>query len=111
MTKQSADSEIKNEILRLSKHPEKVRITQSAYYDMMGLGLKKFDVCDAICEWINKGKDVHIIITKDAKGHIGKPAYVMKPEINGIKCYVKVSIQNIQKTDESLLIISTHVEH
>jgi len=111
MNKKIADSKVKKVILQLAQKPIKVKITISTYYDLIGLGLTKSDVCDAICDWIKSGKEVQIIITKKSRGHIGKPAYVMKPLIDGNKCYVKVAIQKNTKSQESLLIISTHEHH
>jgi hypothetical protein len=111
MKRKLAGSDVKNEILRLAQSPEKVKTTALAYYDLMGLDLTKPDVCDAICDWVKTGKELQLKITKNAKGHIGELMYALKPEINGIKCYVEVTIQKNSQSQENLLIISAHVDH
>lgn len=97
-------------IVELASSPEKAEITQSALYDLMGLGLTKFEICDAICDLINKGETVQEVVTKYAKGHIGAHAYVMKPTLTGVRMYIKVTIQE-SNTIETLLIISAHIDH
>jgi len=111
MDKKIAGPDVRKEILQLSQNPENVRTTKTAIYDMMGLHLTKYDVCEAISDWINKGEEVQIIITKHANGHIGEPQYAMKPEINKIKCYIKVSIKKNTTSENNLLIISAHEPH
>lgn len=97
-------------IVKLASSPEETETTQSVLYDLMGLGLTKFEICDAICDWVNRGEPVQEVVTKYAKGHIGKPAYVMKPNLAGVRLYVKVAIQECNTTNEALLIISAHVD-
>ncbi len=96
-------------IVRLAGSPEKAKTTQSALYDLMGLGLTKFEICDAICDWINRGEPVQEVVTKYAKDHIGEPAYVMKPNLTGVRLYIKVTIQECNAI-ETLLIISAHID-
>lgn len=111
MKKETADPNTVGKILRLVRNPEKVKITRSTQFDLMGLYLTKLDVCDAICDWIDSGKEVLVIVTKYAKDHIGRPAYVMKPNLAGKPCYVKVAFQETDTSDENLLIISAHIDH
>jgi len=107
MAKRLADVHIVRQIRKLSNSPGNVQITRSASYSMMSYGLKKEDICEAICDWIDENKEVEEIITKYAQGHLGERAYVMKLSFGKIGFYVKVAIRQLS-SDENLLIISCH---
>ena len=110
MEKRKAEPNVVQHIFRLAGQPEQVEPSTTAYYDLLGLHLTKTDICDAICNWIDKGKPVQEIVTEYADGHIGEPAYVMKPDLSGVRCYVKVAIQEGETPDGKLLIISAHLD-
>lgn len=103
-----ADHEIVKTIRELASRVDKVVTTERSMCAMMGAGLKKEDICDAICDWIDKGKPVQKIVTKYVPEHMGEPAYVMKPIIEGNEYYVKVTIVDPGEYREKLLIISSH---
>jgi hypothetical protein len=111
MEKKSAHTDVVNVIRKLAGSPEIVRVTRTAYYDMMGWSLEKADVCDAIIKWIDEGKKVEEIMTKNAKGYIGEPAYVTKPLLCEKVFYVKVSLSRNDSGVEELLIVSAHPDH
>jgi len=67
------------------------------------------DVCDEIIDWIDAGKEVTQIIQNRNKGHVGRPAWVIKPVIHGLIFYVKVTIED-RGVPEELLIISVHLD-
>ncbi|MDD5063638.1 MAG: hypothetical protein PHQ35_02610 [Phycisphaerae bacterium] len=111
MKENEASLDVIRIIHQLASNPEKVKTTQSSLYDLMGSGLTKSDICDAICDWIDEAKRVQVIVTKYADGHIGEPAYVVKPDLLGVGFYIKVAIQKSNAGNENLLIISAHKHH
>ncbi|MEN8151269.1 MAG: hypothetical protein ABFS86_15745 [Planctomycetota bacterium] len=86
-------------------------MTTTAEYDLMGERLKVEDVCDVLLDWIEKGKSIREIVTTNAKGHIGKPAFVIKPRLNGKMFYVKVAVTDPGGSRERLTIVSAHPDH
>ena len=82
-------------------------MTERAEYDTMGR-VTKADICAAICQWIDEGEAVQVLVTQYAAGHVGKPAYVMKPTIGSTGYYVKVVIRDSESANELLLIVSAH---
>jgi hypothetical protein len=108
MVEKNSHSHIISSIRKFAGLPERVRTTQSAYFDMMAWSLEKADVCDAIAKWIDEGKEVEEIVTKYASGHTGEPAYVMRPLLCGQVFYVKVSLPQDANGVETLLIVSAH---
>jgi hypothetical protein len=111
MPKRKATAGIIKLLHRLAGSPEHVQVTETGQYDMMGWGLTKHDVCEALREWIEGAGDVEEVITKYARGQVGKPAYVIKPEFGGLKFYVKLGIRKYPTGEEELLIISSHPQH
>ena len=103
-----AGHKIVKTIRELAARVEKVEQTTRSMCDMWHDGLKKDDICDAICDWIDKEKPVHTITTQHVPEHVGEPAYVMKPIIEGNEYYVKVTIVDPGEYREKLLIISSH---
>ena len=111
MAQRDADPSMAQAIKRLAGEPEAAAVSTSAYYDMMGASLTVEDVCDAIVDWIDQGKRVQEIVTKHAKGRIGKPAFVMKPRMLGTGYYVKVAVEDPGGKGERLTIVSAHPHH
>lgn len=103
-----ADQEIVKTIRLLAARINEVGQTKQSMRDMWYEGLKKDDICEAICDWIDKGKPVQEIVTKYVPERVGEPAYVIKPIIEGKEYYVKVTITNPDMWNERLLIISSH---
>lgn len=83
-------------------------MTTRAKCDLWAEDLTKEDVCDAICDWIDAGKPVEQIATEHVPEHKGEPAYVMVPKVGNEELYVKVTIVDLGRWQEKLLIISSH---
>lgn len=84
-----------------------VRVTYRAQQDMLRLDMTLPAVCRAIIGWIDGGNE----ITQDIAGHskhAGKFIYIMKPEINGEKRYIKVQIDEEAETAYLMLVVSAH---
>jgi len=109
MAKKKADAEVVMLIYKLAGDPSRVKWTQRAYYDMLSSHLTVKGLCDAIQQWIDSRKEVIEDVTQEAKSHIGKLVYIMKPRIEGREIYLKVGIVNHPKTGKYMLIISSHL--
>jgi hypothetical protein len=109
MPKNTEGAAIRKAIRRLAGDPSCVFPTRQAKSDLMAWNLTTNDVCEAIRQWIDAGDPLQEVITTHAKGHVGKPAYVMKPRLCKSIWYVKLSV--IQQDEERLLIISAHPSH
>jgi len=109
MSKKPADAENIRILHELAAHPENVTTTATAKYDMMGSNLTAADICDALREWIDESKEVKqtVMRGKDA----GMPAYEIKPNLEGRLFYCKFIVRDIGGPDETLCIISAHVDH
>jgi len=109
--KNDADPEIVKTIRRLAEQIEDVKLTAQAKSDLLAWNVATAEVCEAICDWIDSRQPVHVIVTQHAAGHVGKPAYVMKPHLTNMAWYVKVSLVKPDGQDGYLLIISAHPDH
>lgn len=109
--KNDADPDVVLEIRRLAEQIENVRLTRQAKSDLLAWNVATAEVCEAICDWIDSRRPVHVIVTKHAAGHVGQPAYVMKPHLTDMAWYVKVSPVKPSGEDDYLLIISAHPNH
>ncbi len=97
------------EIRRLALDPTKVRMTRTAEYDLLANHLTKADICDEIVVWIDSGERVKPVILRGQ--HAGQRAYEMKPRINGLLFYLKVTLCELGDSGEFMLIISSHLDH
>ena len=111
MPPKEAEAHIVQAIKRLAGEPGDAAVTSTAEYDLMGEQLKVEDVCDALLDWIEKGKDIREIVTEKAKGHTGKPAFVIKPRLHGKIFYIKVAVTDPGGSRERLTIVSAHPDH
>jgi len=109
MSKKPADPESIKILHELAAHPENVTTTATAKYDMMGLNLTAADICDALRKWIDESKEVKqtVMRGKDA----GRPAYEIKPTLQGALLYCKFIVRDIDDQNKRLCIISAHVDH
>jgi len=109
MSKKPADPEAVKILHELAAHPENVTTTSTAKYDMMGLNLTKADICDTLLAWIDESKEVKqtVMRGKDA----GRPAYEIKPTLQGALLYCKFIVRDIDDQNKRLCIISAHVDH
>jgi hypothetical protein len=94
------------EIRRLASDLSKVQITESVKYDLMGHGLTTEDVCSEIVTWIDAGQLMKKVILRGK--HAGQEAFELKPRINELLYYVKVTLCDLGERDEYLLLISAH---
>lgn len=106
--KEHADAETVAKIRELASMPHSVRVTDRAQIDLEKNGWRKGQVCEVICKWIDAGRPVQRGETKHVAEHAGAVHYVMKPEIDGRGCYVKVTLRQESRAREWLLIISAH---
>lgn len=108
MASQADASDLVN-IRRLASSSDQVRITKTAKYDLIGLGLTKADICDEIIRWIDEGERVKAVVLRDLLA--GQKAFEMKPRINNQLLYLKVTLCDLGATGEYMLLISAHVNH
>ena len=99
------DSELEA-IRALAADPDCVRITKTVQFDLMAHDLTKEEICDVILAWIADGNRV-----KKVGEHVGQPAFEMKPRINSVLFYLKVTICEQAGSDNYLLLISVHPDH
>ena len=109
MAANSADATGLAAIRRLASDPTKVELTTTAKYDLMGAGLTKNDLGGEIVAWIDRGERVKKVTLKGK--HAGQTAFEMKPRINDTLFYIKVTVCELEETDESLLVVSAHPDH
>ena len=109
MPKQPADAQSVQKLYDLAARPKDVATTSTAYWDMMGGGLTKADVCDALRDWIDAGKDIRQ--TQMRGQDAGQPGYNIKPTLSGKLLYCKFVIRNRDGADELLIIVSAHPDH
>jgi hypothetical protein len=108
----SADPQIVQEIRRLASDPSHVRVfLRAAQWDMMAQGLTITDVCDRIVEYIDAGERVKPTVLRDIPELKGIPAYEMKPRINNVLFYIKVTLLEVGAPGERMLLISVHPDH
>ena len=109
MASYAAEPQQVAEIRRLALDPSKVRLTRTADYDLLGRHLKKDDVCQAIVKWIDAGERVKPVTLRGADS--GATAYEMKPRIGEFLFYVKVTLRELGQSNETMLVISAHLDH
>jgi hypothetical protein len=84
----------------------RVRLTETAEYDLLGYGLTKAGICDEIVAWIDRAERVKKVILRGQ--HAGQAAFEMKPRISDRLFYLKVTICKRHDSNEYMLIISAH---
>jgi len=85
----------------------RVQVTYRAQQDMLRLDMTLKGVCEAIVDWIDGGRE----IIQDVSGHdrhAGKLFYIMSPEIDGEKRYIKVRIDEESDTVFLMIVVSAH---
>jgi len=105
----SADEQSVQRLYELAARPEDTATTKTAHWDMFGGGLTKADVCDALRDWIDAGKDIRQ--TQMRGQDAGQPGYEIKPTLSGSLLYCKFVIRNRDGVDELLIIVSAHPDH
>lgn len=109
MKKLKADSYAVQLIYKLANDSDRVFTMGRSYRDLMRLGLKVEDVCDAIQTWIDSGKEVLKDETKHDPHFRGSIIYIFEHcDASGIDLYIKVEIRKNINTGEYLMIISAH---
>jgi hypothetical protein len=78
---------------------------------MVAQCLTKDDVCDKIIEWIDAGERVKPTTIHTIPGHVGMPAYEMKPRINHSLFYIKVALMKLGEQNEHMMLSSVHPDH
>ena len=109
MASKRADPKDLAEIRRLACDLSKVQITATAKYDLMGHGLTTEEVCNEIVNWIDSDQEVKKVILKGK--HAGQVAFELKPRIDDVLFYIKVTLCDLGEMDENLLVISAHPDH
>lgn len=109
MADRAGDAEIAT-IRALASIPQSVKATRTVTYDLMGLRLTKDDICREIVAWIDGGGRVKSTRLHSIPGKLGKPAFEMKPAINGSVVYIKVIIEK-NVSGAEMLILSAHRDH
>ena len=106
-----ADSTTRSLIRQLAEENRFTCISNQAQSDLMAHKLKTGDVADAMVNWIDAGERVKPTVIHSFPGRQGDPAYEMKPKIDGVIWYVKVSIDNRGESDQGLALFSAHPDH
>lgn len=108
MAAKSADPCVCQQLVRLARDPSRVRLTRTTEYDLLAHGLKKEDVCDEIIAWIDANQRVKPTTLHSVPGMTGQAAYEMKPRINKVLFYIKVTLVRLGTPDEYMLVLSAH---
>ena len=109
MPTNSADQSELAHIRRLASEPAKIEVAETVKYDLMGQGLTNEVICEQIVTWIDSGQRVKKVILRGK--HVDQPAFEMKPRINDLLFYVKVTLCELGDPEEYLLVISAHPDH
>ncbi|MBN1588020.1 MAG: hypothetical protein JW888_00730 [Pirellulales bacterium] len=109
MAGNSADSNERAEIRRLASDPTEVRVTKSVEYSLLTHHLSKEDVCDEIVAWIDTGNRVKKVVLRGR--HVGQAAFEMKPRINNVLFYFKLTLCELGEPGEYALLISVHPDY
>lgn len=109
MAVNSADANERANLRRLAKNSATVRITRTAGYDLLAHHLTKDDICAEIVAWIDSGMRIKKVLLRGQ--HAGQSAFEIKPHINSMLFYIKVTVCVAGDPGEYLLIVSAHPEH
>ncbi|OQZ05737.1 MAG: hypothetical protein B6D36_08645 [Planctomycetes bacterium UTPLA1] len=111
MSPSNADSDTIALIRRLAAAPDGVWTSKQAGSDMRAHNLRVDGVCEDIVKWIDAGERVKPTVLHAFKDRVGQAAWEMKPEINGVRFYLKVTVDDRDAPGESLGILSCHPDH
>lgn len=111
MASSQADSDTIAILRRLAEVPESVRRARQVQSDLVARGLQVGDVCQAIVDWIDAEGRVKPVTLHSFGGRVGQAAWEMKPRINGVLFYVKVTIDDRGGPEECLALLSAHPDH
>lgn len=109
MASDSADPNERAEIRRLASDPAKVRVAKSVEYSLLAHHLTKEDACDEIVAWIDHGNRVKKVTLRGQ--HAGQAAFEMKPRINQVLFYLKLTLCELGQPGEHMLLISVHPDY
>lgn len=109
MAVNSADPNEQANIRRLASDTAKVRVTKTAEYDLLAHHLTKDDICDEVIAWIDSGGRIKKVTLRGQ--HAGRAAFEMKPRINNVLFYIKLTVCDLGGPVEYLLIVSAHPDH
>ncbi len=99
------------EIRRLAADPRRVRVTKTVQFDLMAHRLTKADVCDEIIAWIDRGEPVKEVVLHSFPSLVGQTAYEIKPRMRNTLFYIKVTLVELGKPGEYMLVVSAHPDH
>ncbi len=111
MAAKQADAGTLAEMRRLAADPSRVRLTTTVQFDLMAHRLTKADVCDEIIAWIDRGDAVKEVVLHSFPGLVGQLAYEIKPRIRNALFYIKVTLVELGKPGEYMLVVSAHPDH
>ncbi len=105
-----ADPPVKALIRALASRPDRVQTDAHATGNMLAWRLTMEDVCQAICDWIDRGERVKPTVVKThPQALVGMPAYDLAPvPILSRRYYVRVTIYRPDASQDALLIVSVH---
>lgn len=106
--KKAADPAIVRLIRELAADPDRVAVYRTAKYDFLAPTLTVDDVCDAICEWIDRGNPVIETVIHTIPERKNTPAYELKPVLCEKRYYVKLALE--RQGEGWLLILSAHLD-
>ena len=86
-------------------------VGRDAKWGLMSWSLTTADICAAIVAHIDAGERVKPTTIHSFPGHVGEPAYEMKPRIDGVLFYVKVRIIELEDAQRQLLVMSVHPDN
>lgn len=109
MADNSANPKERAEIRRLACDLASVRVTKTVEYDLLAQRLTKKDVCDEIVAWVDADKRVKKVTLRGQ--HAGQPAFEMKPRMNNRLFYLKLTLCELGRPGEYMLLISVHPDH
>lgn len=107
----AADQDTIALIRRLASAPNDVWTSSQARSDMQAHNLRLDEVCDVIVGWIDDAERVKSTVLHSSKGRVGQAAWEMKPRINGVLFYLKVTVDDRGRPGESLGVLSCHPDH
>ncbi|NLS95414.1 MAG: hypothetical protein GXX96_25005 [Planctomycetaceae bacterium] len=111
MTAKKADAWTLGEIRRLAADQSRVRLTTTVQFDLMAHRLTKADVCDEIIAWIDRGEPVKEVVLHSFPGLVGQSEYEIKPRMRNTLFYIKVTLVELGKPGEYMLVVSAHPDH
>lgn len=104
----AADCKVLKKIKKFAKNPKLISWSQRASWEIFCLeGLAKKNILETIVEHIKTGKPVEKDIMFKNERHKGKEGYILMPEIEGTRRYIKLQFINIRGI-EKMHIFSAH---